>query len=154
MTVVEVFDPPMCCSTGVCGPAVDPALAAFAADLRWAGENGAAVTRYNLAQEPGRFAGHDGVRGLLADGGQDVLPVIVVNGEVRSSGRYPARAELAAWALPGVTADIPGEVTASAPALAGAPAGRNVLPLAEAAPCCGETADGQSGADGQAGCCG
>jgi hypothetical protein len=153
MTVVEVFDPPMCCSTGVCGPAVDPALAAFAADLRWAGQNGAVVTRYNLAQEPGRFAGHDGVRGLLAEGGQDVLPVVVVDGEVRSSGRYPARAELAAWALPGAAADVPGEVTGSSPFGAGAPAGRNELPLAEAAPCCGGTAEGQSAA-GQAGCCG
>jgi hypothetical protein len=24
MPKVQVFDPPMCCSTGVCGPEVDP----------------------------------------------------------------------------------------------------------------------------------
>ncbi len=34
MTTIEVFDPAMCCSTGVCGPQVDPDLARFAADLR------------------------------------------------------------------------------------------------------------------------
>jgi hypothetical protein len=35
MTRVEVFDPPLCCSTGVCGPNVDPVLIRFAADLHW-----------------------------------------------------------------------------------------------------------------------
>jgi AhpD family alkylhydroperoxidase len=127
MTMVEVFDPPMCCSTGVCGPSVDPALATFAADLQWAGENGARVTRYNLAQEPGRFAGHDAVRALLAEGGEEVLPVVVVDGEVRSSGRYPARAELAAWALPAAAADVLDEVTAELVAI-GAAVGANCEP--------------------------
>lgn len=127
MTTVEVFDPAMCCSTGVCGPSVDPALATFAADLQWAGENGATVVRYNLAQEPGRFAGQDAVRQLLADGGEDTLPVVVVDGDVRSSGRYPARAELAAWALPGTAADSLDEVTAELVAI-GAAVGANCEP--------------------------
>lgn len=26
---IEVFDPPMCCSSGVCGPAVDPVFPRF-----------------------------------------------------------------------------------------------------------------------------
>jgi hypothetical protein len=34
-TTLCVFDPAMCCSTGVCGPSVDPELARFAADLDW-----------------------------------------------------------------------------------------------------------------------
>jgi AhpD family alkylhydroperoxidase len=127
MTMVEVFDPPMCCSTGVCGPSVDPVLATFAADLQWAGENGATVMRYNLAQEPGRFAGHEQVRALLAEGGEEVLPVVVVDGEVRSSGRYPARAELAAWALPSAPADVLDEVTAELVAI-GAAVGANCEP--------------------------
>jgi len=127
MTTVEVFDPPMCCSTGVCGPSVDPALATFAADLQWAGENGATVTRYNLAQEPGRFASRDAVGALLAQRGEGVLPVVVVDGEVRSSGRYPARAELAAWALPAAAAETLDELTAELVAI-GAAVGANCEP--------------------------
>ncbi len=69
MSRVEVFDPAMCCSTGVCGPSVDPALAVFATDVRWLGERGAEVTRYNLAQQPGPFAEHAAVRALLAERG-------------------------------------------------------------------------------------
>jgi hypothetical protein len=38
MTKLEVYDPAMCCSTGVCGPEVDPALVTFAADLKWVAE--------------------------------------------------------------------------------------------------------------------
>lgn len=31
----QVYDKPMCCATGVCGPQVDPVLPRFAADLDW-----------------------------------------------------------------------------------------------------------------------
>lgn len=127
MAKVEVFDPPMCCSTGVCGPAVDPALAEFAASLQWLAEQGASVTRYNLAQQPGPFAGHAGIRALLAEGGDDALPAVVVDGELRSSARYPARAELAAWALPGNPAEALDEVTAELVAI-GAAVGANCEP--------------------------
>jgi len=99
MTTIEVFDPAMCCSTGVCGPSVDPALATFAADLGWIADQGVFVGRHNLSQEPKAFADSDLVRGLLAERGDEALPAIVVDGMLRSWGRYPSRAELATWAL-------------------------------------------------------
>ena len=55
MIKVQVFDPAMCCSTGVCGPSVDPVLPRFAADLEWLKSKGVRVERYNLAQEVGAF---------------------------------------------------------------------------------------------------
>jgi Arsenical resistance operon protein ArsD len=93
---IEVFDPAMCCSTGVCGPSVDPELARFEADLRWLSTQGASVTRYNLAQEPGEFAGRPVVAAMLQSGGEDVLPIVLVDGKVRYSGTRPSRADLAA----------------------------------------------------------
>jgi hypothetical protein len=99
MTTIQVFDPAMCCSTGVCGPSVDPALATFAADLAWIAEQGVRVERHNLSQEPKAFADSDLIRGLLAERGDEALPAIVVEGMLRSWGRYPSRAELATWAL-------------------------------------------------------
>ncbi len=95
MTKLEVFDPAMCCSTGVCGPQVDPKLATFEADLRWLGARGADVTRYNLGSEPGAFVGSDIVRTILQSSGEDVLPVVLVDGKLRWSGHYPTRDELA-----------------------------------------------------------
>ena len=56
MKPIEIFDPAMCCNTGVCGPSVDPELARFAGDLSFLKENGASVRRYNLSQEAMAFA--------------------------------------------------------------------------------------------------
>lgn len=96
MTTIEVFDPAMCCSTGVCGPSVDPDLARFEADLRWLGSRGASVTRHNLAQEPGEFAGRPLVAAMLQSGGEDVLPIVLINDKLAFSGTLPSLADLAA----------------------------------------------------------
>ena len=47
---LQVFDPAMCCSTGVCGPEVDTKLVQFAADLDWLKSQGVIVQRHNLSQ--------------------------------------------------------------------------------------------------------
>ncbi len=95
MARVQVFDPPMCCLTGVCGPGVDPALARFAADLEWLRGRGIAVERFNLAQQPGAFTTNPAVKEALAQSGTRCLPLIVVDGRIVSEGSYPAREALA-----------------------------------------------------------
>ena len=40
MKKVQVFDPALCCSSGVCGTDVDQALGHFSADVDWAKQNG------------------------------------------------------------------------------------------------------------------
>ena len=98
MANVEVFDPAMCCSTGVCGPSVDPQLARFATDLEWLGAQGATVSRATLSQQPELFVACEPVRAALAALDEKALPAVVVDGQLRVTGRYPARDELAAWA--------------------------------------------------------
>ena len=105
MTSIQVFDPAMCCSTGICGPEVDPKLVRFAADLDWLKQQGISITRLNLSQEPVTFAQDAEVKSILQFQGEAGLPLIKVNGEVKSSGLYPSRGELAAWA--GVQAPEP-----------------------------------------------
>lgn len=94
-TILEVFDPAMCCSTGVCGPSVDPRLARFAADLDWLKSQGVEIRRYNLSQEPGAFAEREPVRAALDRDGEAALPLIFVNGKEVSRAAYPAREVLA-----------------------------------------------------------
>lgn len=98
MTTIQIFDPALCCSTGVCGVSVEQALVSFAADADWAKQNGAQIERLNLAQQPLAFAENPTVRAFLERSGQEALPLILVNGEVALAGRYPNRAELARWA--------------------------------------------------------
>jgi hypothetical protein len=92
---LEIFDPAMCCSTGVCGPDVDPKLVQFAADVKWLEEQGVVVRRFNLSQSPAAFVENEQVRGMLTEHGESALPAILLEGRVVSSGRYPIRAELA-----------------------------------------------------------
>lgn len=95
MTQIDVFDPPMCCSSGVCGPQVDPLLAAFAADVDWLTSHGITVTRYNLAQEPAAFVNNRLVHEALQREGDTCLPLVLVNDEIAGRGAYPRRDELA-----------------------------------------------------------
>ena len=98
MTAIQVFDPPMCCSTGVCGATVDADLVRFAADLDWLKSGGVSIERFNLAQQPAAFASDPAVRAALETKGDAALPLVKVNGVVQCSGVYPSREQLAAWA--------------------------------------------------------
>lgn len=98
MKSIVIFDKPMCCSTGVCGPAVDPVLAQFADDLRWLANQGVTVTRHNPAQDPTAFMRNPVALKVIQDDGEQVLPLVLAGGEECSRQRYPSRGELAAWA--------------------------------------------------------
>lgn len=104
MTEIVVYDPPMCCSTGVCGPSVDDRLVTFAADLDWLKSQGVGVKRFNPAQQAQAFADNAAVVKLLGEEGEGVLPLILVDGRVAAKGGYPDRSVLAA--LAGVTIDV------------------------------------------------
>jgi AhpD family alkylhydroperoxidase len=94
MSKIQVFDPAMCCSTGVCGPEVDPALVRFAADLEWLKESGVAVERFNLSQEPAAFVSNPEVVAAMR-GRDDALPLLLLDGKIVAQGAYPERAALA-----------------------------------------------------------
>lgn len=98
MPTVQVFDPAMCCSTGVCGPSVDPALPRFAADLEWLKSKGIDVERHNLAQEVAAFTSNPVVKTALNTQGTKCLPLVLVEGKIVSEGTYPTREQLAKFA--------------------------------------------------------
>lgn len=97
MKIIHVYDKPMCCSTGVCGPDVDPVLPQFAADLEWLRGQGHQVERYNLAQQPQAFIENKSIHQVLSTEGTDALPVVVVDGQIVSRKVYPTRDTLAVW---------------------------------------------------------
>ncbi|WP_328352945.1 arsenite efflux transporter metallochaperone ArsD [Mycobacterium sp. NBC_00419] len=131
MPVIAVFEPALCCNTGVCGEDVDQNLVTFTADMAWLLEQGASITRHNLANDPLAFAHNEGVRSFLEIAGSAGLPLVSVDGVTVVTGRYPTRAELARWA--GV--DTP----------AGVPAGAISLGLTETGSACCPP--------GESGCC-
>lgn len=95
MSTVRIYDRAMCCSTGVCGPQVDPVLPRFAADLDWLKNQGQDVVRFNLSQAPAEFAKNELVQQLLRSEGVECLPLVIVNDHLVSRGEYPSRENLA-----------------------------------------------------------
>jgi len=131
MKTLTVYDPAMCCSTGICGTDIDQQLVNFAADLDWLKSQGVEVTRFNLSSEPALFAENELVKAVLQEVGVEGLPVILADDDMQTSGTYPDRAQLAQMA--GMTAaEIPDPAPVSASA------------------CCGETATTEKTSSG---CC-
>jgi arsenite methyltransferase len=94
MSSLQIYDPAMCCSTGLCGPDPDAGLVQFAADLKELAAHGIPVERFNLAQEPEKFIAQPAVLAAVNTLGAGVLPIIVRDGRIVSHGRYPSLAEL------------------------------------------------------------
>lgn len=98
MTKIEVFEPALCCATGVCGEDVAQDLVTFSADMDFVRTRGADIARYNLASEPQAFAANDAVKAFLQVSGSAGLPLVLVDGTTAMTGRYPDRLQLATWA--------------------------------------------------------
>ncbi len=89
MRKVEIYEPPLCCPTGVCGPAPNPALTVLQENiLRWKKE-GIDVERIAINLAPQRFMANPTVVDLLTREGQEVLPITLLDGAVVAKGKYP-----------------------------------------------------------------
>lgn len=95
MLKLEVFDPPMCCATGICGNNVDPKLVTFASDLEWLKKQGIDVVRHGLSFEPAEFVKNEDVKTTLQKEGNDSLPIVVADNQLVYKGIYPSREQLA-----------------------------------------------------------
>jgi len=98
MSEVRVYEPALCCRTGVCGPELDQALVTFTADVAHVSGSGGSVARHNLASDPEAFIESDGIRNFLHVVGSEGLPVTTVDGVTVLTGRYPTREQLLRFA--------------------------------------------------------
>lgn len=95
---IRVFEPALCCNTGICGADVDESLVAFSADLNFLQGESVDIQRHNLANDPAAFVEDDTARQFLETAGSGGLPLTVVNGVTVKTGSYPNREELLAFA--------------------------------------------------------
>lgn len=91
---VDVFDPEMCCSTGLCGPAPDEGLIRIEEVLERLREEGVEVSRHQLSRDPQSFLGNDKVYQRILSQGTGALPMVAVDGDLQFTGRYPTYEEL------------------------------------------------------------
>lgn len=97
ITAIEIFDPPMCCPSGLCGPSVDPALLDIneaVLKLRKEYDGKVTVERYLLSQQGQRFMQVPAILALLKREGVSILPITMVNGKIVKQKSYPTYDEL------------------------------------------------------------
>jgi hypothetical protein len=94
MVKIIIFEPAMCCSTGLCGPVVDLELLRITTVISNLGKNGVKVERYNLNSNPEAFVDNIVIYEILNRDGVDVLPVTIVDGKVVKTKKYPTNDEL------------------------------------------------------------
>lgn len=95
MKQVAIYDPAMCCDTGVCGPVADPKLTELAAAIHSLEKKGFSITRFNLANNPAAFVENQTVNAVLFEKGAEALPVTLVDGELYKTAEHPSPRELA-----------------------------------------------------------
>lgn len=94
MKKIELFEPAMCCPTGVCGPSINKELIQTTAIQRYVNKQGQAmVVRRNLAQNPNAFVRNQIVKHELESKGIKILPITLVDGRLTKTGEYPTIAE-------------------------------------------------------------
>lgn len=97
MKKIEIFDPAMCCATGVCGPSIDPELMRVATVINVLKEKGIIIKRHGLSNEPQDFISNKVISDILQKEGADILPVTLADGEVVKTKEYPTNEELSKW---------------------------------------------------------
>ena len=93
MKTMQIFEPAMCCPTGLCGVRVDPELLRVSAVLNTLKQNGVAVQRFNLSNAPQEFVNNKTVTAYVRKFGPNGLPVVLVDGAIVITRRYPTNAE-------------------------------------------------------------
>lgn len=86
---IEIYDPALCCSSGLCGPSPDPVLIKMNDAVLALKKQGVEVERFNLAQQPKAFMANKAVADLIHRNGKGALPITLINGEIFKTGEYP-----------------------------------------------------------------
>lgn len=104
---MSIYEPAMCCETGLCGSSIDPELLRVSTTIDRLRKQGFAIERYNLGSAPQAFVDEPAIAGFLDAFGVEKLPATVVDGMIVISGRYPDDSEFAKWLAVGEQDDKP-----------------------------------------------
>lgn len=104
MKKIEIFDPAMCCPTGLCGTNINPELMRVAVVVETLKRQGVIVTRHNLRDEPQVYVSNKTVNEYLQKNGAEALPITLVDGEIAVSKVYPTTKQMSEWT--GVNLDL------------------------------------------------
>lgn len=94
MNKLSIYEPAMCCPTGLCGVGVNPELMRISTVLNTLKNSGVVVERYNLNSAPMEFVTNQAVNAYLNAHGPEGLPLVLLNNQIVIERRYPTNEEL------------------------------------------------------------
>jgi hypothetical protein len=94
---ITLYEPVMCCSSGVCGPNPDQALIALQDTLDKARESGIETERFTITSHPKKFQENPEVLKLMKEQMLEALPITAVDGQIIKVGSYPTFEELSKY---------------------------------------------------------
>ena len=94
LPAVEIFDPPMCCPTGLCGPTLDQTLLDVTDMIHALQADGLRVERYQMTSHPQKFINNADVMRLVREKQMAALPITAVRGQIIKVGVYPTLTEI------------------------------------------------------------
>lgn len=93
MKNLYIYEKVDCCMSGACGCDSYEELARVRDIVDHLNNIGASITRYSLDDDRAKFDENKIVGRLLAENGENVLPIVIVNNELVISRRYPTNEE-------------------------------------------------------------
>lgn len=97
MKKITIYEPAMCCPTGLRGVGVDPELLRISTAVNNLEEKDIEIKRYNLINSPMQFVTNKTVNEMINKNGVDELPFVLVDDQIVITGRYPTNEEIAAY---------------------------------------------------------
>ncbi|MCX6286622.1 MAG: arsenite efflux transporter metallochaperone ArsD [Bacteroidetes bacterium] len=97
MKKIEIFDPALCCPTGLCGPNINPDLMRIAAAVEALKRKDVEIMRHNLRDVPQLYVDNSVVNKFLQENGADALPITLVDGKLEVAKKYPTNEQLTEW---------------------------------------------------------
>lgn len=97
MKTMFIYEPALCCETGVCGVSVDPELLRISTVANNLKKNGVTLQRYNLNSNPQAFVDNTDINQLIMKDGIEALPATVVDGQIVKTKAYPTNGEIVMW---------------------------------------------------------
>ncbi|EHO06184.1 arsenite efflux transporter metallochaperone ArsD [Myroides odoratimimus] len=94
---VKIYDPALCCPTGLCGVNIDPELMRIAVVIESLKKKGILVERFNLRDNPQVYVDTKVVNDFIQKESINNFPITTLNGVIVLTKSYPSNKQISEW---------------------------------------------------------
>jgi len=91
---ITIYEPNLCCPSGVCGPNPDQTLIKLQDAIDKLKNEGIETERFTITSHPKQFTQNTDVMKLMQEKQLEALPITTIDGKVIKVGSYPSLEDL------------------------------------------------------------